>query len=572
MFGDLNTEQPFGYRDIYQTPPSLLYQDLDQDNIPASQRHYDWQMFGENVTPQLKPVQPWQPQPVSKAKLADFPLKPPARKKLPSGPKVASGSKNVPSANVASGSKDAQPRAPVIPKPAATRLVPKPAATRLVPKPAATRVEPKSAATWVPPRPATRAEPKSAATRVEKPKASASQSSHKPREPPAQSTQPRKPAKSKSKPSMPGPPSMPKVLASSGFHGLHPTNDLREYSYANPLDVRTLKALPINAPPVDSLLNLGYDSVPVVSLSVLTPTEMRRQQRDYHTLRNLLLSRVEKCPHEGCGAVFPAGTDWLQKHIADQHTAEKCNFCSEPLFQHWTPDQRYQHFLSKHAKALRALAPKETDDHVEWANQKRSDRTREGLWKFCARCGRDHGVLTAPADRTHHDSVCYPDVQDQEGDWWACSGCGEHLDTRPGDLGKHACKGGADGEKLFCARCAFTLGPLSQAYKYRHFSFCTGHGRDNAKFCPWCGIEQDGDFDARVEHIEHCDRKPYPEALGPIDTASRSYFSSTATAPAEGRPQKRRKTTHAKEAQPKNAAPKAAAPKDASASAQKKKK
>ncbi len=213
---------------------------------------------------------------------------------------------------------------------------------------------------------------------------------------------------------MPGPPSMPKDLTSSGFHGLHPTQDFREYSYANPLDVRTLKSIPINAPPVDALLNLGYDSVPVVSLSVLTPTEVRRQQRDYHALRNLLLSRVERCPYDGCGAVVPLSTpDWLPKHIADQHTAEKCNFCSEPLFQHWTPDQRYQHFLSKHSKALRALVPRETDDHVKWTDQKRTDRTREGLWKFCARCGRNHGVLTAPADRTHHDNVCYPGVQDQ---------------------------------------------------------------------------------------------------------------------------------------------------------------
>ena len=365
---------------------------------------------------------------------------------------------------------------------------------------------------------------------------------------------------------------MPKVLAS---HGFHPVKDLREYSYANPLDVRTLKSMPINAPPVDTLLNLGYDSVPMVSLSVLTPTEVRRQQRDYHALRNLLLSRVERCPYDGCGAVFPANIpDWLPKHIADQHTAEKCNFCDEPLFQHWSPDQRYQHFLSKHAKALRALVPRETDDHVEWSDQKRTDRTREGLWKFCSRCGRNHGVLTAPADRTHHDNVCYPGVQDQEDDWWSCSGCREHLDGTPGLSEDHSCTEGHDAERPFCGRCAFSLGPFSEAYSYRHFSFCTGHGRDNAKFCPWCGIQLGQDFEGRLAHIENCDRKPFSGAQGPINTASQSYFSSTDTAP-PARPQKRRKTSQPNDAsQPRDASqPKEASqPKDASASTQKKKK
>ncbi|KAL2015206.1 hypothetical protein VTK56DRAFT_6071 [Thermocarpiscus australiensis] len=80
---------------------------------------------------------------------------------------------------------------------------------------------------------------------------------------------------------------------------------LREHSYAHPLDVQMNKAIPINVPPVDALFNLRLHSVPVVSLSVLTPTEIRRLQRDYHDMRNLVLSRIKRCLCQGCNTMIP---------------------------------------------------------------------------------------------------------------------------------------------------------------------------------------------------------------------------------------------------------------------------
>ncbi|KAK4102395.1 hypothetical protein N658DRAFT_395566, partial [Parathielavia hyrcaniae] len=97
---------------------------------------------------------------------------------------------------------------------------------------------------------------------------------------------------------------------------------LREFSYAHPLDVGMHMSVPVNAPPVDSLLNLGHDSVPVVSLSVLTPTEIRRLQRDHHDMRNLVLSRTERCPYPECGAVYPANQpSAMQQHLYEKHMA-----------------------------------------------------------------------------------------------------------------------------------------------------------------------------------------------------------------------------------------------------------
>ncbi|KAL2163322.1 hypothetical protein VTH06DRAFT_5379 [Thermothelomyces fergusii] len=51
-----------------------------------------------------------------------------------------------------------------------------------------------------------------------------------------------------------------------------------------------------------------------------------------------------------------------------------------------------------------------------------------------------------------------------------------------------------------------------------------GHGRDNARFCPWCGIQLADAFDARLRHVDGCARKPFPAAEGPIDAERRAYF------------------------------------------------
>ncbi|KAK4159441.1 hypothetical protein QBC43DRAFT_181942, partial [Cladorrhinum sp. PSN259] len=95
---------------------------------------------------------------------------------------------------------------------------------------------------------------------------------------------------------------------------------LRELSYTQPLSVQTQQAIPMNAPPVEPLLNLGSSSLPIVSLSVLTPTEVRKLQTNFTHMRNMLLSRSERCPYEGCAAIVPLRDSQLMKqHLRDVH-------------------------------------------------------------------------------------------------------------------------------------------------------------------------------------------------------------------------------------------------------------
>lgn len=387
--------QPFGYRDIYQTPSSKLYRALGDGELPTTGRHYDWQLWGEDAAPNLKTLMPWDEQPDPVASYLDdgfFQLR---RPELGNDDEVEEAERNPalrPEVNV---------NFPSI-------------------------------------------------TEVEK--------------------------------------------------GLQ----LREYSYAHPLDVQMEKAIPINAPPVDTLLNLQLDSVPVISLSVLTPTEVRRLQKDYHDMRNLVLSRTERCPYAGCDAKFPASK----------------------------PAALQQHLVSNHSALFSSLETQPSDDAVHLSTTPRTDGAREGRWKFCARCGRDHTVLNAGADRAHHDSVCYPGAQDREVDWTACRTCGDHIarsaSVRPSAASqqhKHREDVDTTGQP-FCEECGLAKGRFSEGYRKKHEAFCKGHGRDNAKFCPWCGIELGWDFLARAQHIEQCGRKPDAPAQGPIDVKTASYFLS----------------------------------------------
>jgi hypothetical protein len=342
---------------------------------------------------------------------------------------------------------------------------------------------------------------------------------------------------------------------------------LREHSYAHPLDVRMHMSVPVNAPPVDLLLKVGHDSVPVVSLSVLTPTEVRRLQRDHHDMRNLVLSRIQRCPYPDCGAVYPANQPAaMQQHLREKHVAMKCNFCDEPLFEHWSTQQRYQHFMQKHWHVLRSMVPQEGDDqHVQIFDKGRVDHEIEGRWSFCPRCGRDHSILDLAADRQHHDNVCYPGAQNRKTDWSACGACGKRIhEGAEGE--RHAHRANVDGQAPFCEGCALPLGLFSEAYRVKHLSFCRGHGRDDAKYCPWCGVELAEDVDERLVHIENCARKPGPDAQGPIDMAA-YFFPGSNPVPAaeiveEERPAKRRRTDRAAEAtaQASKTTPKKSAP------------
>ncbi|KAK4132731.1 hypothetical protein BT67DRAFT_450874 [Trichocladium antarcticum] len=218
---------PFGYRDIYTTPASVLYQALPQDGLePPPARHFDWQLWNEDVTPELKTVLPWEEQPPSltqRSALDEHPLR------------IAA------------------------------------------------------------------AEPATIAAKQ-------GQTQTGPGRPCARNTQ--------------GMQGFPGVTSIERGHAL------REYSYAHPLEVQMNRAIPINAPPVDALLNLQQDSVPVVSLN-------------HHELRNLMLSRTRRC--------VPA----ILRHVTDAHTSVDCAGYKG----------RREHLATRHPELLDTLSAKRWDDY-----------------------------------------------------------------------------------------------------------------------------------------------------------------------------------------------------------------
>ncbi|KAK0630454.1 hypothetical protein B0T17DRAFT_490104 [Bombardia bombarda] len=428
VFGDFETEQPFGYHDIYAKEAAVLYgQQLSE--YPSLKRYHDYQLWDEDATADLKTIQPWEDQPGVRPAFS-------SETRSPVKDSFHSPMVHAAAASAVSNLHNLRP-------------------------------------TYAPSYPNTSSEE-------------------------------------------------PLRVLSTLEKGLM----MRAFSYDNPLDVQMDKSIPTNAPPIDMLLNLGYDSLPVISLGVLTPTEQRRMQRGYAQMRNVILNRSQRCPYAGCSAIFPVQKPQeLQQHLVDAHTAEKCNFCDERLFSHWTAEQRYEHYALKHSRILEDLLPAPQDNAVSTMADDKAGFIREFDWRFCSRCGRDHDVLNMIADRKFHDSVCYPprtgDGKDVRAAWEICSTCGDHKE--PGKTHKHRVP--PAGTAPFCTRCAVPLGDFTRSYREKHEHFCQGYGRkDPAKHCPWCGIEQLLIFDERTMHISNCAKRPSLEAQGPIDVEKGRYF------------------------------------------------
>ena len=338
---------------------------------------------------------------------------------------------------------------------------------------------------------------------------------------------------------------------------------LRERSYAHPLSVHDDNAIPIHAPPLEPILRIAGDNMPAVSLGVLTPTEARRLQKDFYEMRNLTLQRTLNCPYPGCGFVYQVNHALLMHmHLRQAHAAEKCNFCDEPLFQHWPSEQRYQHYVQNHAKLLAQLqtagikipdpkaarsvplprptwktqapAPAPTgaggvhgdgdaEADANEAGLREDDAAREATWNFCARCGRNHTVLNASADRAHHDAVCYTPAIVMEPAWTACELCGERIPTN--NPKSHTEHKRTPFKGPFCKTCALPLGSFERPYLAKHKAFCEKivSGHNPLRYCPWDGLSlASAGLDAAFAHVRDCKHKPSPEALGPYDPRDRT--------------------------------------------------
>lgn len=313
------------------------------------------------------------------------------------------------------------------------------------------------------------------------------------------------------KPASPGP-----QPPSRGEHG----REMREVAYAHPPSVHTENRIPQNAPPLEKVLGFGSDNLPSISLGVLTPTEQRKLQVSYYEMRNILLERSQECPYRGCDRVISLAEEGrMQQHLAEAHMGDKCNFCDEVLFQHWTVNQRRAHFLNRHCDLFLNMGHVQDDSKFSAGPRPHGqvDYDRESRYTYCPRCGRDHTTLDAKADREHHDKVCYPGAP--KGEWMVCYKCGA-IHSR---MKRHKCRKEVNTlEWPYCERCGLGTGLFSDLYRGKHQLYCMGFRTEDVRRCPWCQQDlEEGIFThRRLSHVHFCDHKPDPEAQGPLDPAT----------------------------------------------------
>jgi hypothetical protein len=299
---------------------------------------------------------------------------------------------------------------------------------------------------------------------------------------------------------------------------------MRMESYSIPSSIYTHQTIPINAPPVEKILRPSSDSVTGMSIAAMTPTELRQMREELYELRNTVLQRVQRCPYIGCGQEFLLDANVaeeqqeLQKHLAEVHTGrDKCNFCDDDLFHTMSADQRREHFVVKHQEDLSEVDHDRINNTVDYHSLHTVDTGRESRWNFCARCGRDHTILSVHADRTHHDNVCYPGVTFGWKDVSPCDKCGSPL--RNDEAEDHVCaeEDIDDTSRPYCEKCALPLGWFTKAYREKHMVQCKGHEKDVDAFCPWCGVAQGAPLHG-LEHEMKCARRPDDEkAHGPLN-------------------------------------------------------
>ncbi|KAK0611773.1 hypothetical protein B0T14DRAFT_335111 [Immersiella caudata] len=491
----------WGYRDIYATPAGRLYGRLFESQYPAIERHTDFQLLDAEAAPGFKTLQPWDDQ-----------------KKLPrAAPKkavaVLRGKKTTPQP------KTAQPKTPPRLTKRTTFLTPgtTPGHQPVSPR---TKMLHDTSPTRQARREENRDEPPESVEDIEVDADSSRFAYHDTSTIPSVNEDEYEEVTSDEgqEPEIEVDSSGWRFPAPYKLSAIEKAARLRERSFAHPLSVYENNNIPINAPPIESIMRVPGTSMPAISIGVSTPSEVRRLQEQYYQLRNINLLRTLECPYEDCSFTYPLNhPELVHAHVRDAHTIMACNFCEEPLFAHWPNEQRTQHFIQKHARGLLSrIETSKKDNSVSIPHAKsRVNELIESNFHFCSRCGRDHTVLNATADRALHDSRCYPGITfpiNQQ--WTACEACGKHLKLNEEP---HACAPNRlPKDAPYCKLCALPLGPFSKGYQEKHLLFCKGRGRQEYKFCPWEGTMLSDVMHDAKQHVTACAKRPEGVAL-PVD-------------------------------------------------------
>lgn len=329
----------------------------------------------------------------------------------------------------------------------------------------------------------------------------------------------------------------------SGLDDFQRGRIFREWSYGHPLSIHMdgqYPEIPVNAPPLEPLLKVPgpdggvSDSVPMMSTQLMTATEQRRLQEAFFKVRSLALHRVQECPFPGCWKYFPVdeeGTKKFQAHIKNVHVGKQCPFCPDILLDSWAPWQIAQHFTTKHIDEFSHKGDLRRDLTVP-IHSKGLVHSREEQFTFCPRCGRNHSILDAKADRAQHDNLCYPGNSSDAASTKYCVNCGKGYTPSDGLFPHQAheqeCKAAPEQreEAMHCQDCGLPTHEFSRRYAHKHVLFCKGADCNRANWCPWCGI--DLALTSRVEcyaHLDTCAEKPYT-GKNPICTSTGEPLNS----------------------------------------------
>lgn len=325
--------------------------------------------------------------------------------------------------------------------------------------------------------------------------------------------------------------------------------------------------IPTNAPPFEHMLRTG-PRMPLVSKAILTPTEQGELQRVTWDLRNLCLNRAVRCPYDGCNFSYTLNDEnAMRKHLKACHTARKCMWCDETLYEHWDTARNNRHIREKHKdelmqalgvsqaairrfdkegtisvplrrvkKLLRRSALALASEHAVCEANNSPEAQSDNTWGFCDRCGRNRTYYNN-SERVYHRTHCKPGTFNGANCTF-CTVCGKPVWLSAAEAHK---SGKSDGQLSHCSHkvddtngphcscCGFNMSRLPQDGRDQHQKRCRGFSALSGRFCLYCGeefrnTETQVDWDRNKAHMVAC-FKGNPKAMGVLEEPEMAAFN-----------------------------------------------
>ncbi|KAK1254727.1 hypothetical protein MKX08_008722 [Trichoderma sp. CBMAI-0020] len=324
--------------------------------------------------------------------------------------------------------------------------------------------------------------------------------------------------------------------------------------------------IPTNAPPFEHMLRTG-PRMPLVSKAILTPTEQGELQRVTWDLRNLCLNRAVRCPYDGCSYSYTLNDETaMRKHLKACHTARKCMWCDETIYEHWDTTRINRHIREKHRDelmealgvsqaAIRRFDKEGTisvplrrvqkylgrsaldlaSEHAVCETHNSPEAQSDKARGFCDRCGRSRTYYTN-IEQVYHRAHCLPGIFNGANCTF-CTVCGKSVWLSAADAHK---SGKSDGQLTHCShnvddtngphcsRCGFNMSRLPQNGRDQHQKRCRGFGALSGRFCLYCGeefrnTETQVDWNRNKDHMVACYRGN-PKAISMLEDPEEAAF------------------------------------------------